>query len=124
MIARENQSYPKSSLIARMTTLIFNISVWPIVVFNFYNQTPHLGIAGIIFLSLLNLNYLFFYLRGNFTLWSSLALVFLGITSWYVFYTGGTHLTGYMWSFIFPLVAYEFLGHRRGLWALAFFSVG
>lgn len=103
----------KNNKIVRITTILINGLVWPVVFLNVYMQKYHVVFAGVVFLMLMNIAWLFYFRNKNFHRWSFISLITYMLISWFIFHEGGVHGAGHLWAFLFPLLAYELKGYKK-----------
>lgn len=95
------------------TTLI--VLIIPVVVLNLSINKHHTALAAIIFQLGLVFNYFFYRKNKQYFIWGTNSLIFYTILTAYITYDGGTDKAAILWSFLFPLIAFEIKGHIKGL---------
>jgi len=105
---------PKSRTVVFITITLV-ILIIPITLLNFSINKHHTALAAIIFQLGLVFNYFFYRTNKHYFIWGTNSLMFYTILTAYIIYDGGTEKAAILWSFLFPLVAFEIKGHIKGL---------
>ncbi|MCC5930106.1 MAG: PAS domain S-box protein [Cyclobacteriaceae bacterium] len=98
----------------RSTFLISLVYLIPFVLFHYTIGKEYLGTLAMGFLICLGLLVLYFRLTKNFQLWSDLMLGSFALALSWIFYDGGVYGLGFLWSFSFPILAYDLKGYQKG----------
>lgn len=99
----------------RSTFFISLVYLIPFILFHHTAGKAYLGNMGIIFLLYSGVLGLVFRYVRNYVLWSDLLLLSHAVVLVYVFFDGGAFEAGYLWSFAFPILAYDLKDFRKGL---------
>ncbi len=109
----KNSQAGKRTVVFITTTLI--VLIIPVVVLNLSIDKLHTALAAIIFQLGLIFNYFYYRTKKQYFIWGTNSLIFYTILTAYIIYEGGTDKAAILWSFLFPLIAFEIKGHIKGL---------
>lgn len=85
-----------------------------LALFNYAFEHYHNSVVSLLISLLLTLDFLYFHITKNYHNATRFVVIFLGMCFTYLFVTGGTNKTGYLWYYTYPIFTIFLLGSKKG----------